>query len=563
MSQNSPQEGDARDIFWAATYGDLPLLKKFIESDKIDVNIRGNEGVTPLHWAAYKNKLDCVKYLLDNGAEIDPPNLSEGHTPLMWACIEGHIQTVHYLLEQGADINKIDQRGYNALHHAVQYNQVLVAHFLLSKGLYVDGKDNEGHTPLMWASYMDFEEAIRYLLAQGSDIHATDNGGLTALHWAALKGKLKAAKALIDAGSPDVLKKDNDGETPAQMAQRKGFVKVAQSLKSAERFSGQPKLNVKQATVLWFVVAFLGINCALLLFAKFPSFILSFVIVIAAIYALKFMLSHLWLDTNHRNPLWSGVVFGAYALSVFAYFTQVFYVTNYHSLETLIFFCVNFAFGPLYLYLLNADPGYVKPEPNEWQSYLGMLERGEPLPQFCLTCMCRRPIRSKHCRSCGHCVARFDHHCGWINNCVGVDNNAPFLLELILVVTNHILFVKFCTETLFAYPEAPTVLPLNVSIPFYYEHEPLIMVLLFFHVSNLGWQSWLVYGLVSGIYKNITTNEMLNGHRYDYLKHPITGKFFNPFNLGFVKNLMDIIPPHAYDWHRLYFVPRQLLPSAV
>jgi len=562
IPESSPQNPDIKDIFWCATYGDLTLLKKLVEVDKIDVNTRGHEGVTPLHWSAYKNNLECTKYLLDNGAEIDPTNATEGHTPLMWACIEGHIQTVHYLLEQGANIHKVDERGYNCLHHAIQYNQILVAHFLLSKGLDIDSKDNEGHTALMWASYMDFEESIRYLLSMGSSVHAVDNGGLTALHWAALKGKSKAVYALLDGAQPDVLKKDNDGETPAQMAQRKGHYKVSQILKNAERYSNQQKMNPRHLAILWFSVALLGIVFLFVVLTEFPSFLMGLCVVIATVYLLKFLLAHLWLDTNHRNPLWSGIVFGAYGVSFYCYFSKVFYITNFHLWQTILFFCVNSIFGPLYLYLLFINnPGYITPEPNEWKIFLSILERGEPLPQFCLTCMTRRPIRSKHCRSCGKCVARFDHHCGWINNCVGAGNNAPFLLALCLVITNHILFIKFCFESLSLLPESPSLLPLNHSIPFYFEAEPLICLLAFFHLSNLSWQAWLLYGLVWGIKNNITTNEILNAHRYDYLKDPRNGKFFNPFNKGFINNFLDLIPPHTHDWYHMYFLPKHLLPA--
>ena len=39
---------------------------------------------------------------------------------------------------------------------------------------------------------------------------------------------------------------------------------------------------------------------------------------------------------------------------------------------------------------------------------------------------------------------------------------------------------------------------------------------------------------------NLTTNEKLNIHRYDYLKDT-RGSFHNPYNRGFVKNWMEFL----------------------
>jgi len=54
----------------------------------------------------------------------------------------------------------------------------------------------------------------------------------------------------------------------------------------------------------------------------------------------------------------------------------------------------------------------------------------DPRKRQCAICQLPKPPRAKHCSTCGRCVLAMDHHCMWLNTCVGWANRKAFIQYL-------------------------------------------------------------------------------------------------------------------------------------
>lgn len=110
------------------------------------------------------------------------------------------------------------------------------------------------------------------------------------------------------------------------------------------------------------------------------------------------------------------------------------------------------------------NPGFiVKPQSLD---FLQMLQLIDPI-LICPDCMIVRTPRSRHCGTCDKCVERFDHHCPWINNCVGIKNHGTFMLFLCFMGSSVVLnFAVTISNLLFvqSYCHEDSELPLNYTI---------------------------------------------------------------------------------------------------
>nr|XP_056722332.1 palmitoyltransferase ZDHHC4 [Euleptes europaea] len=176
-----------------------------------------------------------------------------------------------------------------------------------------------------------------------------------------------------------------------------------------------------------------------------------------------------------------------------------------------------------------------------------MFDRGAT----CASCSTRKPARSKHCGVCCACMHRFDHHCVWVNNCIGAFNTRYFLVYLLTLSAMATAIAVVTTAFLL---EVVTLS--NLTLGYYVDDEgrehPVDTVFVIQHlflafprtVFMLGFVVVLAVILASyfgfGLYLvliNQTSYEWFKSRRFK------SGVYKNIYSRGLWGNVMEIVKP--------------------
>lgn len=151
--------------------------------------------------------------------------------------------------------------------------------------------------------------------------------------------------------------------------------------------------------------------------------------------------------------------------------------------------------------------------------------------KYCATCRIWRPPRASHCSTCGACILTHDHHCLWVNNCVGQRNYRYFITFLASTVFTAVFLIANCaTHVARSEPHRPSRVPVTILLLVY---ACLTIwypaILLGYHIFMTGTQQ--------------TTREFL---RYVDSKNPVFTIIkpiqHNPYDTGsFARNMAHLM----------------------
>jgi len=183
----------------AAEKSDRAAIRALLKQHA-DVNASQADGMTALHWMAYRDDLETATLLVEAKANVSVTN-RYGVTPLSLACQNGNAALVELLLEHGADPNTTLRGGETVLMTAARTGKPGAVKALLKRGADVNAKERRGQTALMWAAADGHAEVVEMLIQAGADIRAKlPDSGFTPFFFAARNGHTAVVRTLLKAG---------------------------------------------------------------------------------------------------------------------------------------------------------------------------------------------------------------------------------------------------------------------------------------------------------------------------------------------------------------------------
>ncbi|XP_026271983.1 palmitoyltransferase Hip14 isoform X1 [Frankliniella occidentalis] len=563
------------DIIKATQNGALERCKQLID-EGFDINQRDTENVTLLHWAAINNRKEIIRFYISRGALVDAVGGDLMATPLHWATRAGHLGAVVLLMQHGADPLICDGDGLQCIHIAAQLGFAGIMAYFIAKGANMDGQDRGGMTPLMWSAYRVTRcassslDPTRMLLTLGASSAFQDNfHGNTAIHWAIVARNSTAVTTLVTNGA-NLTTRNNTGQTPYDLLKgnRDMFLseKVLEKMEEVERNS-RPKSTCDRLTknkkVKVWITGLIPASGIFIIGQLFQSSIpvpIKCVILLLS-YVFGYFARPYVCNDKYFTVLPLATYFGT---KFWVYMTWLVWIVPHVNIwSTIAMLISSILLWYNFLKVWKGDPGIVSSTREEkFRLIIDEAEkRGFDSRSFCSSCLVHKPLRSKHCGVCDRCIAKHDHHCPWVSNCIGEKNHRHFIGYLIMLLVMIFFMIYGASQYWQKACDIPSSSGFFGSLIASAQCDAWVMWITFNCFLHAIWV-FLLLGCQTYqiVILGMTTNERLNHWRYQHFQQG--GVSHSPFHRGYFQNLVDFFGWHCFgllhpdqtDWSKTFHV---------
>lgn len=207
-------------IHLAIRLGRTEALRQIIAAGA-NINQTDWRDWTPLMLAAWFDRLDCIRCLLDAKCRLDQQS-DEGGIAMHYAVRAGSPAAVSMLLAAGASATIHDQFGETPLHKCAsshagpEATDNIVKLLLATKHVDIEARESYGETPLLYALEQNNIDLLRCLMDAGASAQAVNHFSRGLLHFASFYSRAGVLRYLLTLPltgiDPEL--RDNGGYTP-------------------------------------------------------------------------------------------------------------------------------------------------------------------------------------------------------------------------------------------------------------------------------------------------------------------------------------------------------------
>ena len=174
-------------LFIPIKYNFLDILNILLIKNKLYIgesiiNIKDNNGFTPLHYSILNSNINALKIILKFKPNINIKD-NNGNNPLHYAIIKNNISIVKLLINTDININSRNNNGETPLHIACNYQLFDIVNILLKNKANPNIVDYDNNlTPIIYSTSLNNIKISEILFNYNADINISDSNGNNAIN---------------------------------------------------------------------------------------------------------------------------------------------------------------------------------------------------------------------------------------------------------------------------------------------------------------------------------------------------------------------------------------------